>query len=94
MTELYSRIRRFACHIEHEQRGPDSGSNSHRTTETVLPMKTTSPSTAKTEDKTTFQKEMDATKTIHDALLSVAPARRGPLIGAIAILLQIHIPRD
>lgn len=46
------------------------------------------------EEKTQFQKEMEATKTIHDALLSVPPDRRGPIVQAIAILLRIYIPRE
>lgn len=46
------------------------------------------------ENRTKLQQELAATKTIHDALLSVSPDRRGPIIQAIAILLQIYIPRD
>lgn len=44
------------------------------------------------EDKSQIQKELDVTKTIHDALLSVPPDRRGPIIHAVAILLRIYIP--
>lgn len=46
------------------------------------------------EDKSKLQKELDTTKTIHDALLSVDEERRGPIIQAVAILLRIYIPHD
>jgi len=53
------------------------------------------PQTAKEpENKSKLQKELEATKTIHDALLPVDEERRGPIIQAVAILLRIYIPRD
>jgi hypothetical protein len=46
------------------------------------------------ENKSKLKMELAATKTIHDALLSVDEERRGPIIQAVAILLRIYIPRD
>lgn len=44
------------------------------------------------EDKSQIQKELDATKIVYDALLSVPVERRGPIIRAVALLLNIYIP--
>ena len=46
------------------------------------------------EDKSQLQKELDSTKIVYDALLSVPPDRRGPIIRAVALLLNIYIPHE
>lgn len=46
------------------------------------------------EDAVILKRELDAVKVMHEALLAVAPDRRGPILRSVAILLQIHVPQD
>ena len=54
-------------------------------------MKPTTPE-KKPEDKSVLQKELEAAATIHEALLTVAPERREPILKAVCVLLNIYTP--
>lgn len=46
------------------------------------------------EDPVLLRRELEATRVIHEAMLSVPPKRRGAILQAVAILMNVYIPRD